>query len=100
MLQVVKKEYAGKLGVTRFLLRLVGSQADGPYIYTYSDGYRFQPYPKGTDPKGWESLKQRGCTDITGAKFQPYVDAAGLGYRKNNTKLPPGYYVNWLELDK
>lgn len=96
-LKVVEKRYAGKRGITSWLLRLVGSKAAGPYDYYFNDGYVFRPYSVGINKP--EDLAARGCSDPTGAKFQPYVDAAGLGYRRDGSKLPPGHYVNWLELD-
>lgn len=96
--RLVDKKYAGKRGVTWVILSMLGKSKDlGPFDYYFNDGYVFRPYPVGINKP--EDLIARGCSDPTGAKFQKYIDAAGLGYMPNGKKLREGHYVNWLELD-
>ena len=75
-LKVVSKRYTGKPGVTSFILRMVGAKGDGPWAYTFSDGYEFQPYPMSDLVTDW-SMILRGCSDVTGERFMKYQQALG-----------------------
>jgi hypothetical protein len=79
--------------VSRFIFSWLGIKRGGPYRYTFSDGYVFQPYPRSTLIPDWSWIL-RGCSDVTGTKFQKYVELIGAkGPSLNAIELTGPYTV-------
>lgn len=96
-LSIVRREYAGSKVGMMFAWMGLGWTRNGPWKYHFSDGYVLQQHPLNTTVPGHYYIA-RGCSDVTGAKFEKYLrlifDYEGKEWREGRSRG-----INALELD-
>ena len=97
-LKIVSEEVL-KNPTTRFILAWGGrGKSKGIVSYTFSDGTIFQMYPASPLVADYTYIS-RGCSDVSGESFEPYVDLIVDTWSKRGQKLAEGtIYINAREL--